>query len=203
MRIAIDGPAAAGKTTLARALARKLGFTFVPTGAMYRAVALARRRELPEAEVTVVGDGRVLLGGEDVTRLLESPDLDDLSSQVAVEPGVRRRLVEVQQRIAAGGNVVMEGRDVGTVVLPDAELKIYLWATDEERARRRMAEKGGSFAEVLAAIHRRDERDSTRSDSPLRPAPDAVILDTTGKGPEEVLALALKLVEERCAGQAR
>lgn len=203
MRIAIDGPAAAGKTTLAQALAWKLGFTFVPTGSMYRAVALARRQGRPEAEVTVVGDGRVLLGGEDVTHLLASPDLDDLSSQVAVEPGVRRRLVEVQQRIAAAGNVVMEGRDVGTVVLPDAELKIYLWATDEERARRRMAEKGGTFAEVLAAIRRRDERDSTRSDSPLRPAPDAVIVDTTGKCPEEVLALALKLVEERCAGQAR
>ncbi len=203
MRIAIDGPAAAGKTTLARALARELGFTFVPTGAMYRAVALARRRGRAEAEVTVVGDGRVLLGGEDVTDLLASPDLDDLSSQVAVEPEVRRRLVGVQRRIAAEGSVVMEGRDIGTVVLPDAELKIYLWATDEERARRRMAEKGGTFEEVLAAIRRRDERDSTRSDSPLRPAPDAVVLDTTGKRPEDVLELALRLVGERCARQAR
>ncbi|MCX7750039.1 MAG: (d)CMP kinase [Candidatus Bipolaricaulota bacterium] len=205
MRIAIDGPAAAGKTTLARSLAEVLGYLFVPTGAMYRAAALARRRGIPlEAlDLRVEEGGRILLGGEDVTELLSNPELDDLSSQLAVDSRVRKRLVEVQRRIGAGGDVVMEGRDIGTVVLPDAELKIYLWATEEERARRRHREQGGDFAQILAAIRRRDERDSTRPDSPLRPAPDAVVLDTTGKTPEEVLAQALELVEERRAHLAR
>ncbi|MGB9756893.1 MAG: (d)CMP kinase [Candidatus Bipolaricaulaceae bacterium] len=201
MKIAIDGPAAAGKTTLARRLAQALGFLFVPTGAMYRAAALAHQRGLPleETEITVGENGRVFLNGEDVTDLLSNPALDELSSRLAAEPRVRARLVELQRRIAEGRNVVMEGRDIGTVVLPDAELKIFLWATLEERARRRQREQGGSFAEVLEAIRRRDERDSTRSCSPLRPAPDAVVLDTTDKTPDEVLKMALKLVEERRA----
>ncbi len=201
MKIAIDGPAAAGKTTLAKRLAQTLGFLFVPTGAMYRAAALAHQRGLPleETEITVGENGRVFLNGEDVTDLLSNPALDELSSRLAAEPKVRARLVELQRRIAEGRDVVMEGRDIGTVVLPDAELKIFLWATLEERARRRHREQGGSFAEVLEAIRRRDERDSTRSCAPLRPAPDAVVLDTTDKTPDEVLKMALKLVEERRA----
>jgi len=201
MKIAIDGPAAAGKTTLARRLAEALGFLFVPTGAMYRAAALAHRRGLPleETEITVGEKGRVFLNGEDVTDFLSSPELDELSSKLAADARVRARLVELQRKIAEGRDVVMEGRDIGTVVLPDAELKIYLWATLEERARRRQREQGGSFAEVLEAIRRRDERDSTRSCAPLRPAPDAVVVDTTDKTPEEVLELVLKLVEERRA----
>ena len=204
MRIAIDGPAAAGKTTLARRLAEELGYLFVPTGAMYRAAALAKKRGLPpdRARIEVREGGRILLEGEDVTELLSSPDLDELSSQVAVDSAVRRHLVALQRGIAAGRQVVMEGRDIGTVVLPDADLKIFLWADPEERARRRLAERGGDFQEVLAAIRRRDERDSTREDSPLRPAPDAVILDTTGIPPEQVLAEALRLVEERRADLA-
>lgn len=204
MRIAIDGPAAAGKTTLARRLAEKLGYLFVPTGAMYRAAALAKKRGLPpdRVRVEVREGGRILLEGEDVTELLSSPDLDELSSQVAVDSSVRRHLVAMQRGIAAGRQVVMEGRDIGTVVLPDAELKIFLWAEPEERARRRLAERGGDFQEILAAIRRRDERDSTRKDSPLRPAPDAVVLDTTGLSPEEVLAKALELVKERHANLA-
>ncbi len=204
MRIAIDGPAAAGKTTLARRLAEELGYLFVPTGAMYRAAALAKKRGLPpdRARIEVREGGRILLEGEDVTELLSSPDLDELSSQVAVDSSVRRHLVALQRGIAAGRQVVMEGRDIGTVVLPDADLKIFLWADPEERARRRLAERGGDFQEVLAAIRRRDERDSTREDSPLRPAPDAVILDTTGIPPEQVLAEALRLVEERRADLA-
>ena len=201
MKIAIDGPAAAGKTTLARKLAQELGYLFVPTGAMYRAAALAKKRgQAPErARIEVREGGRILLEGEDVTELLSSPDLDELSSQVAVDSAVRRHLVALQRKIAAGRQVVMEGRDIGTVVLPDAELKIFLWAEPEERARRRVAERGGDLQEHLEAIRRRDERDSTREDSPLRPAPDAVILDTTGLSPSEVLAQALKLVEERRA----
>jgi len=205
MRIAIDGPAAAGKTTLAKSLAEKLGYLFVPTGAMYRAAALAKERGLPpeKVHIEVQEGGRILLEGEDVTELLENPALDELSSQVAVDGRVRRHLVALQRQIARGRDVVMEGRDIGTVVLPDAELKIFLWAEPEERARRRLAERGGDFQEVLAAIRRRDERDSTRKDSPLRPAPDAVILDTTGLSREQVLALALKLVGERRAKLAR
>ncbi|MBC7092998.1 (d)CMP kinase [Candidatus Bipolaricaulota bacterium] len=205
MRIAIDGPAAAGKTTIARRLAAELGFLFVPTGAMYRAAALARRRglSLEATDIAVAADGRILLAGEDVTDLLGSPELDDLSSQVAVDSRVRRRLVAIQRRIAEGQDVVMEGRDIGTVVLPDAELKVYLWATPEERARRRMRDQGGEFADVLAAIRRRDERDSTRANSPLRPAPDAVVIDTTDKSPDQVLAVVRRLVEERRAHVGR
>ncbi|HAZ30207.1 TPA: (d)CMP kinase [Candidatus Acetothermia bacterium] len=199
MRIAIDGPAAAGKTTLARSLAEGLGYLFVPTGAMYRAAALAHQRGLPfnSLDIAVREGGRILLGGEDVTDLLASPDLDELSSRLAVDSQVRRCLVEIQRRIAAEGNVVMEGRDIGTVVLPDAELKIYLWATEEERARRRLHEQGGAFEDVLAAIRRRDERDSTRADSPLRAASDAVVVDTTGKDPQEVVDLVWDLAMAR------
>lgn len=199
MRIAIDGPAAAGKTTLARRLAVELGYLFVPTGAMYRAAALAHQRGIPleHMEIVVGEGGTILLQGEDVTPLLSQPELDELSSQLAVDGRVRRRLVEIQRRIAAGGDVVMEGRDIGTVVLPDAEAKIYLWATAEERARRRREEQGGEFRTVLAAILRRDERDSTRPDSPLRPAPDAVVVDTTGKTPQEVVALVRDIVLAR------
>lgn len=205
MRIAIDGPAAAGKTTLARSLAEALGYLFVPTGAMYRAAALALQRQIPleSMEISVEAGGRVSLCGEDVTDVLSRPDLDEMSSRVAVDSRVRRRLVEIQRRIAANGSVVMEGRDIGTVVLPDAELKIFLWATEEERARRRHEDQGGGFAEILAGIRRRDERDSTRPDSPLREASDAVVVDTTGKRPAEVLTAVLELVEERRARLAR
>lgn len=201
MRIAIDGPAAAGKTTLARSLAEALGYLFVPTGAMYRAAALARQRHIPlgEMEISVEGRGRVFLSGEDVTDALSRPDLDELSSQVAVDSRVRRRLVEIQRRIAARGSVVMEGRDIGTVVLPDAELKVYLWATEGERARRRHEEQGGDLRGILDGIRRRDKRDSTRPDSPLREASDAVVVDTTGKTPADVLASVLSLVRERRA----
>lgn len=205
MKIAIDGPAAAGKTTLARRLAQALGFLFVPTGAMYRAAALAHRRglRLEETKLSVGEGGRVFLNGEDITASLSSPELDELSSQLAADPQVRAHLVKMQREIAETVPVVMEGRDIGTVVLPDAELKVYLWATVEERARRRHREQGGCFTEVLAAIRRRDERDSTRAHSPLRPAPDAVVVDTTDKTLDEVLSLVLKLVEERRAHLAR
>ena len=205
MKIAIDGPAAAGKTTLARRLAQELGYLFVPTGAMYRAAALAKKRGLApdRARIEVREGGRILLEGEDVTDLLGSPDLDELSSQVAVDSAVRRHLVALQRKIAAGRQVVMEGRDIGTVVLPDAELKLFLWAEPEERAKRRVAERGGDFQEHLEAILKRDQRDSTREDSPLRPAADAIILDTTWLSPDQVLAQALRLVEERRAQLAR
>jgi len=201
MKIAIDGPAAAGKTTLGKRLAQALGFLFVPTGAMYRAAALAFQRglRLEDIDITVTESGKILLNGEDVTALLSNPELDELSSVLSADSRVRERLVALQRKIAEGRDVVMEGRDIGTVVLPDAELKIFLWATLEERARRRQREQGGKFEEILEAIRRRDERDSTRACSPLKPAPDAVFLDTTDKTPEEVLKEVLKLVEERRA----
>ncbi|MFN3346642.1 MAG: (d)CMP kinase, partial [Candidatus Bipolaricaulaceae bacterium] len=167
------------------------------------ALAHLRGLSIQDAEISVTEEGRVLLNGEDVTAALARPELDELSSQLAVDGTVRARLVELQRRLAQDRDVVMEGRDIGTVVLPDAELKIFLWATLEERARRRQREQGGDFAEVLAAIRKRDERDSTRDLAPLRPAPDAVFLDTTGKTPEEVLCLVLRLVEERRAQLSR
>ena len=199
MKIAIDGPAAAGKTTLAKRLAEELGFLFVPTGAMYRAVAWAQKNGIDwrRAKLEVRDGGRIFLDGRDITDELTSPEIDELSSKVAVDSEVRRHLVALQREIARGRDVVMEGRDIGTVVLPDAELKIFLWATPEERARRRLRERGGDYEEILRAIVRRDERDSTRADSPLRPAEDAVVIDTTHKSPDEVLRMVLQLVEER------
>jgi len=203
MKIAIDGPAASGKTTLARLLADKLGFLFVPTGAMYRATALARVRHLSleEADISVHAGGRIHLRGEDVTDQLASPELDKMSSQVAVDPDVRTHLVDVQRALAESTDVVMEGRDIGTVVLPDADLKLYVWADPKERALRRQRQQGGAVEEVLAAIMQRDERDTTRTASPLRPADDAHVLDTTSLDPQQVLDVALKLVEEHRACQ--
>ncbi|MFO8034642.1 MAG: (d)CMP kinase, partial [Candidatus Bipolaricaulota bacterium] len=201
MKIAIDGPAASGKTTLARGLAESLGFLFVPTGAMYRAAALARLRglELESAELNVYRGGRIHLQQEDVTDRLSSPELDKMSSRVAVDPQVRAHLVARQRAIAETTDVVMEGRDIGTVVLPDAEVKFYLWAEPGERALRRQREQGGTQEEVLAAIMQRDERDTTRAASPLRPAGDAHVLDNTGLTPEQSLAAALRVVEEHRA----
>ncbi len=205
MKIAIDGPAASGKSTLAHRLAEALGFLFVPTGAMYRAAALARIRglSLDAAQITVHRGGRIHLQGEDVTDRLSSPELDRMSSQVAVDPEVRSHLVSLQRAVAETTDVVMEGRDIGTVVLPDAEVKFYMWAEPQERALRRQQERGGALEEVLAAIMQRDERDSTRSASPLRPAGDAHVLDTTGMTPEQTLAAALRVVEERRAHETR
>jgi cytidylate kinase len=172
---------------------------------MYRAAALAFQRglRLEDIDITVTESGKILLNGEDVTALLSNPELDELSSVLSADSRVRERLVALQRKIAEGRDVVMEGRDIGTVVLPDAELKIFLWATLEERARRRQREQGGKFEEILEAIRRRDERDSTRACSPLKPAPDAVFLDTTDKTPEEVLKEVLKMVEERRARMDR
>ncbi len=201
MKIAIDGPAASGKSTLARLLAERLRFLFMPTGAMYRAAALARQRGLPleKARLRVCADGRIYMGEEDVTNQLSNPSLDSMSSQVAVDPEVRTFLVELQRAIADTHDVVMEGRDIGTVVLPDADLKIYITADARERARRRQRDQGGKLEDVLAAILKRDERDTNRAVSPLRIAEDAHVLDTTHLNQDEVLAAALRLVEDKRA----
>ncbi len=200
MQIAIDGPAAAGKTSLGRALAEHFGYLFVETGKMYRAVALGLSRGIPLEEIDISMDrtGRIFLNGEDVTSLLHTPEMDQASSRVATIPEVRARLVALQRQIAAGRDVVMEGRDIGTVVLPKAEVKIFLQASPEERARRRMQERPGlDFQKTLSEIIARDVRDSTRKASPLNPAPDAIIIDTDQKSLTEVISEAIDLVKER------
>ena len=199
-RIAIDGPAASGKTSLGRALAEAFGCRFVETGKMYRAVGLAFRRglSLQEIRLDVTVAGRLLLNGEDVSDLLHTEEIDEASSQVATDGAVRARLVELQRAMAAEGGVVMEGRDIGTVVLPDADVKIYLLASPETRAARRTGEREGTDHErTLREILARDHRDSTREISPLNAASDAIIIDTDRKPLTEVISEAVHLVKER------
>jgi len=200
MKIAIDGPAGSGKTTLGRALARRFGLRFVETGRMYRAVALGVQRGIPldGIRIDVTDDERFLVGGEDVTEELHTPELDRASSEVATRAEVRERLVALQRELAEEGGVVMEGRDIGTVVLPDADVKIFLRASAETRAQRRVAQRpGADYAETLREIRIRDERDSTRAIAPLNAASDATIIDTDRKTLAEVISQAIGLVEER------
>jgi CMP/dCMP kinase len=209
--IAIDGPAGAGKSTIARRLATRLGFTYIDSGAMYRAVALwALRQKLDPSDrhrmeqlalaaaISLEGDGsRVVLNGEDVTEALRAAEVSRAASLVATIPAVRRALVEKQREIGAQNNVVMEGRDIGSVVFPQADLKIFLDAESEERARRRAAEVNGDRELIARQIHERDERDRTRAEAPLTQAPDAVYFDSTGLSIEEVEESLLKLVRAR------
>jgi cytidylate kinase len=196
--VAIDGPAGAGKSTVARAAARALGFTYLDTGAMYRAVALASTRGLDDAAALDIGfDGdAVLLNGEDVSGLIRTPEISERASIVANDPEVRRALVEQQRIIIAGGDYVAEGRDIATVVAPDAEVKVYLTAHPAERARRRAAELGVEDHEKVAAdLLSRDERDTSHGRSTLQAAPGAVELDTTGMSIDEVVAEIVRRVE--------
>jgi cytidylate kinase len=199
--VAIDGPAGAGKSSVARAVASSLGWTYLDSGAMYRAVALAalRARAAPASVASGVridvGD-RVVLNGEDVTDLIRSPEVSEAASRAAADPAVRSALVEQQRRLLGRGDWVAEGRDIGTVVAPDAAVKVFLTATPEERARRRAAELGVDPATVLAEQTIRDERDRTREASPLSPAGDAVVIDTTGLRMDEVVARITGLVAE-------
>ena len=201
MVIAIDGPAGAGKSTVARAVAERLGFTYLDTGAMYRCVALAlsERGGDPAAVAEAVRielGGRVLLDGRDVTEAIRAPAVSDAASEVSADPGVRRALVRKQQAILGDGDWVAEGRDIGTAVCPDAKVKVFLTASAEARAHRRAAELGTDFEAVLAQQRRRDERDQRREHSPLVPADDAVPVDTTGLDLDEVLDQILVLVAE-------
>jgi cytidylate kinase len=209
--IAIDGPAGAGKSTIARRIAARLGFTYIDTGAMYRALALwALRENLDPADhhrmeqLALASDialdsanAHVFLNGEDVTEAIRTPAVSDAASRVSAIPAVRRVMVEMQRAMGASQNVVMEGRDIGTVVFPNASVKIFLDAHQEARVERRQAQTGGSAPAVTGEIAERDRRDSTRSDSPLSQAPDAVYVDSTSLSVEEVEEAVLRLVRER------
>ncbi len=201
MVIAIDGPAGAGKSSVARAVAERLGFTYLDTGAMYRCVALAlsERGGEPAAiaeELEIEIGDRVLLDGRDVTDAIRTPAISEASSQVSSDIGVRLALVRKQQEILREGDWVAEGRDIGTVVCPDAQVKVFLTASPEARARRRAEELGSDYETVLAQQLERDERDERREHSPLIPANDAVPVDTTELDLEEVLGQILTLVVE-------
>lgn len=220
--IAIDGPAGAGKSTLAAHLARRFGFLNLETGAMYRALALKAlntRTDLGDETALVRltdstrivleprpnDSNRVLLDGNDVTARIREKDVSEAASQVSIHPRVRAWMVERQRSMGQEGGVVMEGRDIGTKVFPDAELKIFLDAQDEIRGQRRYLQSAGSNdaptqEAVLASVRDRDARDRNRAASPLEPAPDAIHLDTTGLTLEQVCALAESLVETRLAG---
>jgi cytidylate kinase len=212
--IAIDGPSGAGKGTIARTLAQALGYRHIDTGAMYRAVGWkalqegtplddeARVAALAEGARIVVEDNRVEIDGHDVTRAIRTPDIDRAATGVARLPKVREVLVARQRELGEEGGVVMEGRDIGTVVFPNADLKIYLDASAEERARRRAhdpAHTGGQagHAAVAAAIEARDQSDTTRAASPLMIAPDAERVDTTGMSIDQVVTHTLSLVRAR------
>lgn len=200
MVIAIDGPAGAGKSTVARALAQELGFTYLDSGAMYRCVALLALREpgrdpaqLAAAASIEPAAGRVLLDGSDVSEEIRTPEVSREASVLAAEPAVREALVVKQRALMAAGDWVSEGRDIGTVVAPGAELKVYLDADPRERARRRADELGADEQTVLAEQTVRDERDRGREASPLRAADGAVRLDTTGLAVAEVVARLAEL----------
>jgi CMP/dCMP kinase len=200
--VAIDGPAGAGKSTVARAAAAALGFTYLDSGAMYRSVALAALRRdadpavvAPELQIEV-GD-RVRLDGEDVTEAIRTPEVSEAASRAAAEPAVREAMVAEQRRLLQRGDWVVEGRDIGSVVAPDAEVKVFLTADARERAARRAAELGVDAETVLAEQTIRDQRDEAREHSPLRPAPGAVIIDTTGLGVDEVVQRIVDLVRTR------
>jgi CMP/dCMP kinase len=197
--VAIDGPAGAGKSTVARALAHRLGFTYLNTGAMYRAVALAAdERGVDPAEIAgslnIEPGERILLDGRDVTDEIRTPAVSEAASRAAADPAVRRAIVAEQRRLLGSGDWVAEGRDIGTVVAPDAKLKVFLTADPTERARRRAAELGVDPATVLAEQTIRDERDRTRAHSPLAPADGAVEVDTTALTLEEVVERIAALV---------
>ncbi|NLU52891.1 MAG: (d)CMP kinase [Clostridiaceae bacterium] len=219
IQIAIDGPSGAGKSTMAKLLSKRLGVMYLDTGAMYRAVALkairmgidTRDREkvceiLPDLDIKIEykdGNQQVLLDGEDVSGLIRTDEVSMGASNVSAIPEVRKKLVELQQKIASNNNVVMDGRDIGTHVLPNAQVKIFLTASSSERARRRyleLQEKGlltKTFEELKQEIEQRDYNDSNRAASPLRQAEDAVLLDTSNLSIEESVDRIISIIKEK------
>ncbi|MGA2213316.1 MAG: (d)CMP kinase [Bryobacteraceae bacterium] len=208
--IAIDGPAGAGKSTLARRIAAKLGYVYVDSGAMYRAVALwalrtnvavsdmHRLEQLANAaHIEFAPPNAVLLNDEDVTTAIRTPEVSQAASEVSLIPAVRRALVRKQREIGEKVSIVMEGRDIGTVVFPDATVKIFLDAVPEERASRRASEVALPAKIVERQIRERDQRDRGRAESPLVQAPDAVYVDTTGLSIDEVEEAILKIIRDR------
>jgi len=209
MVIAIDGPAGAGKSTVARGVAKALGFTYLDSGAMYRSVALAgieqgadldsaaAMGEIAAGAEIGLSDGRVTLDGRDVSEAIRSAEVSEAASRVSVHPQVREAMVARQRALIEAGSYVAEGRDIGTVVSPDAPLKVFLTASDEERARRRAAQTGEPVADVLAAQHERDDRDREREHGRLQPAADAVELDTDGLTVEQATEKIVAMAAER------
>jgi cytidylate kinase len=200
MVVAIDGPAGAGKSTVARAAARALGFTYLDSGAMYRAVGLMTNREGGPAadraeELDIRLGERVLANGEDVTDAIRTPEVSEAASTVATDPRVRAALVKKQRELLSNGDWVAEGRDIGTVVAPDAQVKVYLTASAEERARRRADELGTDVDTVMRDQALRDAQDMDREHSPLRAARGAVELDTSGLSVDDVVERVVELVE--------
>lgn len=220
--LAIDGPAGAGKSTVSREVARRLGFTMIDTGALYRAVALAATRagiayEDEEGLSRLLGsldlrleEERVLLDGDDVSREIRTPEMSLGASRVSTVAAVREGLLRLQRELglAAPRGAVLEGRDIGTVIFPDADAKIFLTASVEQRARRRheeLAARGEQvdFEEVLADQIRRDRRDTERALAPLRPAEDAIVVDSTGRGIDDVVGEIVEIVRQRIAMRAK
>ena len=217
VNIAIDGPSGAGKSTLARRLATKLGYIYVDTGALYRAIALCMLRRNAETEEQIIGslkeldvtlgyqegEQHVFANGEDVSGLIRTPEVTMAASRVSAIPEVRKYLFHLQQQLAENHSVVMDGRDIGTVVLPHADVKIFLTASPEKRAMRRfleMQEKhivGQTYEEVLADVIRRDEQDMNREIAPLKQAEDAVLVDTSDLNLDESEQLLLKVCKEK------
>jgi cytidylate kinase len=225
MVVTIDGPAGAGKSTVSKLLAEKLGYLYMDTGAMYRAVAVLARESFPENPVDDDLLGRICRGlevgmkyegskmllivnGRDLTDDIRRPDIGALASAVSAKAVVRRRLGEIQRQLGADGGIVAEGRDMGTVVFPDADVKFFLDARPEERGRRRHCEllaKGENrltLPEVYEQLVTRDRNDQARELAPLKPAADAVLIDSTELGVEQVVALMARIIEERSLGRA-